>query len=327
MFQEQGSPPGGGVIGMANRLARDVRTLSSDREQLQAQVTANRAGVEAMLCGLIDTFNPHLGGHGRRVARLVDLLALRFKVSYASHQALRHAALFHDIGMLGIPRSVLFTPWDELSETDRSLILAHADIGASHLRALPWYEAAASAVAAHHEHWDGSGFPRGLAGEDIPIGARILAVCDTYDEMLNKPADAPRQFSEPEVLDQLRQHRGRKFDPRVVDLFLSIVADGSPHEQERKVPDGEMPLSLSELRAGHCLSRDLMNVAGLVLLTKGSVLAESNVLRLRALRGLNAVVEPVYVQEVGAAQDEPCDCAEPDVPDAGVEPAGALSTE
>ena len=282
---------------MANRLARDVRTLAGDRENLQAQVTANRAGVETMLCGLVDSFNPHLGGHGRRVARLVDLLAVRFKVSYPAHQALRYAALFHDIGMLGVQRTVLFTPWGELTETDRSLILAHSDIGASHLRALPWYEASAAAVAAHHEHWDGSGFPRRLTGEDIPIGARILAVCDTYDEILNKPADAPLQFTEIEVLEHLRQHRGRKFDPRVLDMFLGIVEESSPHEEERRPLDGEVPLSLSELRSGHCLSRDLMSVAGLVLLTKGTVLAEANVLRLQALRGTNAVVEPVYLRE------------------------------
>ncbi len=282
---------------MANRLARDVRSMADAREHLQAQVTANRAGVEAMLCGLIDTFNPHLGGHGRRVARLVDLLAVRFKVSYPAHQALRHAALFHDIGMLGVQRAVLFTPWSELTETDRSLILSHPDIGASHLRVLPWYEASAVAVAAHHEHWDGNGFPRRLAGEDIPIGARILAVCDTYDEMLNKPADAPAQFSELEVLEHLRQHRGHQFDPRVVDMFLSIVEVSSPHEEERKLPQGELPVALSELQVGRCLSRDLMNVEGLVLLTKGTVLAEANVLRLRVLRGMNSVVEPVYVHE------------------------------
>ncbi len=149
----------------------------------------------------------------------------------------------------------------------------------------------------HHEHWDGSGFPRRLAGEDIPIGARILAVCDTYDEMLNKPADVPEQFTEEQVLEHLRNHRGHKFDPRVVDLFLGIVAEGSPHEEEQKLPEGELPLSLSELQAGLCLSRDLMNVSGLILLTKGTVLAEANVLRLQALRGMNAVVEPVYVHE------------------------------
>ena len=293
----QGTPPSGGVIGMANRLARDVRSLADDRENLQAQVTANRAGVEAMLCGLVDAFNPHLGGHGRRVAKLVDMLAVRFKVSYFAHQALRHAAMFHDIVMLGMPRITLFLPWSELSESDRSLILSHPEIGASHLRTLPWFEPSATAVAAHHEHWDGSGFPRRLAGEDIPIGARILAVCDTYDEMLNKPADAPEQFTEDQVLEHLRNHRGHKFDPRVVDMFLGIVAEGSPHEEQQKLPEGELPLTLADLQSGHCLSRDLMNVSGLVLLTKGTVLAEANVLRLQALRGMNAVVEPVYVHE------------------------------
>ena len=296
MAMQPESPPSAGVIGMANRLARDVRTLADDREQLQAQVTANRAGVETLLCSLVDTFNPHLGGHGRRVARLVDLLALRLKVSYASHVALRQAALFHDIGMLGVPRQSLFTRWDELSETDRSLILSHADIGASHLRSLPWYQAGAPAVAAHHEHWDGSGFPRRLAGEDIPIGARILSICDTYDEMLNKPPDAPARFDEAEVIEHMRAHGGRKFDPRILEMFLGIVAENSPHRQEREPAPGELALGLAQLRAGQCLARDLVNASGLVLLTRGSVLAESNVLRLQALRGLNAVVEPVYVQ-------------------------------
>lgn len=282
---------------MANRLARNVRAQEEDRQQLQAQLTANRAGVETMLCGLLDTFSPQLGGHGRRVARLVDMLATHLKVSYTSHQVLRNAALFHEIGMIGVPRASLFTPWNELSETDRNLIYSHPQIGAAHLRSIPWYEASSVAVHAHHEYWDGSGFPRRLAGEDIPLSARILSVCDVYDEMINKPADAPVRFSAREVLEHLRENRGRKFDPRVVDAFLVAIAEIDSHKKEGRHDSGERPVSLSKLKSGDFLARDLVSHSGAVLLTKGSILIEPTILRLQALRGANAALEPIYIQE------------------------------
>lgn len=296
MPADQGPNPSGGVIGMANRLARNARAQAEGREQLQRQVTANRAGVETMLCGLLDAFSPQLGGHGRRVTKLVDMLAAHLKVSYASHQILRYAALFHEIGMIGVPRVALFTPWSDLSETDRNLIQSHPQIGAAHLRAIPWYEASAVAVLAHHEYWDGSGFPRRLVGEDIPLSARILTVCDVYDEMLNKPMDSPVRFNEADILEHLRQNRGRKFDPRVVDAFLIAIAEANAHKNDRKTDGEESPVALSQLSVGTCLARDLVSHSGAILLTKGSVLTEPIILRLQALRGANAPLEPVYTQ-------------------------------
>ena len=296
MPADQDPAPSGGVIGMANRLARNARSEAEGREQLQRQVTANRAGVETMLCGLLDAFSPQLGGHGRRVAKLVDMLAVHLKVSYASHQILHHAALFHEIGMIGVPRVALFTPWSDLSETDRNLIQSHPQIGAAHLRAIPWYEASAVAVLAHHEYWDGSGFPRRLAGEAIPLSARILTVCDVYDEMLNKPVDAPAQFNEDEILQHLRENRDRKFDRRVVDAFLTALAGAKVRKNDRKNDSEESPVALSQLIAGNCLARDLLSHSGAILLTKGSILTEPIILRLQALRGSNAVLEPAYIQ-------------------------------
>lgn len=264
-------------------------------ETLDAQLRAARAGVENFACGMVDVFNPHLGGHGRRVAALVDAFAAYRQLPDAGREATRNAALYHDLGMLGIRRRALFTPWAELDETDRSLILLHPDVGAAQLRNIHWLAPAASLVAAHHERWDGTGYPRKLRGEHIPMGARILAVCDTYDEMTNKPADAPARFSETEVWAHLRKERGRRFDPQVVDLFFRML-DIHPPARAAAGQATEIALTLDQLRPGQRLARNIVNAVGLTMLAKGSIVQDTHLLRLQRLRDTRAVVEPIYVE-------------------------------
>ena len=252
-----------------------------------------RVGTETFLCSLMDLFNPHLGGHGRRVAELVMNLAPQFDIRDAALADLRNAALFHDIGMLSIERHKLFTPYAELEDADRELIRLHSEFGAAQLRMLPWYQGAADAVASHHEHWDGSGFPANLRGEGIPLGARLLAVCDAYDEMLNKPSDAPRQFSGDEVIDHLLDQRRRQFDPVVVETFVTMIealSRGGPAPAP-----SELAVSVGQLQAGHILARDLLTTEGMILLARGTQLRDAHIVRLRALRDARAVVEPLYV--------------------------------
>lgn len=252
-----------------------------------------RAGTETFLCSLMDLFNPHLGGHGRRVAELAVALAPQFDIRDGALEDMRNAALFHDIGMLGIARQKLFTPYAALEETDRELIRLHSEFGAAQLRALPWLKGAAEAVAAHHEHWDGGGFPASLRGEAIPIAARLLAVCDAYDEMLNKPSDAPMHFSPDEVIDHLLEQRRRQFDPVVVETFVTMIealSRGGPAPTP-----SEVAVSVGQLQPGNILARDLLTTEGMILLARGTQLRETHIVRLRALRDARAVAEPLYI--------------------------------
>ncbi|WP_368233486.1 HD-GYP domain-containing protein [Acidithiobacillus marinus] len=242
---------------------------------------------------MVTVFNPELGGHGRRVALLADAVALRLDLTVNVRNAIHHAALFHDIGMLGIARKSLFTPWEHLSETERNLILGHPDIGKELLKSMPWYEETAAIVAAHHEHWDGSGFPLHLGKESIPLEARIITVCDAFDEMTHKPQDATQHFSKEEALAHIKKQRGGFFDPRIVDLFINTYLSQAGLENS-SLPS-EVAISLSQLRSGMCLTQDLCNSLGKPLLTKGTILQEAVILRLLAMRDQFGVAEPIFV--------------------------------
>ncbi len=264
-------------------------------EALDAQLREAQAGLESFACGLVDAFNPHLGGHGRRVAALVDAFAAFRQLPDAGREATRNAALYHDLGLLGARHRASSLPSAARSETDRTLILLHPDAGAAQLRNLHWLAPAAPLVAAHHERWDGGGYPRKLRGEQIPIGARILAVCDAYDEMLNKPADARVQSSETDVLTHLRQERGRQFDPRVVDLFFRML-DNRPPPRVGTFHPAEVAITVRQLRPGQRLARNIVNAVGLTMLAKGAIVQDTHVLRLQRLRDTRAVVEPIYIE-------------------------------
>ncbi len=285
---------GSGIVSVANRLSQELKALNDRNADLRAELLQASGELETLLCSMVDIFNPHLGGHGRRVGKLVDDLAAHLHVPELAHQNLRHAALFHDIGMLGMPRDKLYTPWAELTETERNLILLHPEMGSAQLKTVHWYKQAAPAIMAHHERWDGSGFPNHLRHDDIPIGARILAVCDTYDEMMNKPQDAPVRFEEEQVLAHLMKQRGGQFDPKVVDHFLEMIEARARAAAGIQEPT-EIPRTIGQLLPGMRLTRDLLNTSGLTLLTRGTVLRDVNVLRLQGLRGANAVVEPIFV--------------------------------
>lgn len=283
-----------GVIDMANRMAKEIRELSAEnRRKIEASRRA-REGAETLLCNILDLFSPQLGGHGRRVALLVDAVTRRLDLADGVCKVIHDAALFHDIGMLGLARESLFAPWERLSETERNLILGHPDMGAALLKPMPWYEDAAAIVAAHHEHWDGSGFPRHLGKEHIPLGARILTVCDAFDEMTHKPTDATQHFSAAEAWTYIQKQRGGHFDPRIVDLFLDPAVHAQATIGNASLPT-EIPLSLSQLRSGLRLTRDLCNVSGQILLAKGTILQEAVILRLLARRNERPVAEPIFV--------------------------------
>ncbi len=287
------------VINIANRLARESTQLETKNSELLRELTQSLDGTQALLCNIVDLYNPHLGGHGRRVARLVVAFGEFLKLGPVALRTLRVAGLFHDLGMLGLKRERLFTPWAQLSETERNLMQSHPEIGASQLELLPGWALTRAAVVGHHERWDGSGFPQHLAHDAIPHSARMLSICDAYDEMLNKPDDAPRRFTEDEVLNHLRKERGRQFDPDLIDRFFDMLALRAPGAGEVKGVL-EVATMLDALREGVRLSRDVHNRAHMVLLSKGTLLRQAHVLRLRALRDEHSVIEPIYVVPAAA---------------------------
>jgi HD-GYP domain-containing protein (c-di-GMP phosphodiesterase class II) len=132
------------------------------------------------------------------------------------------AARAHDIGKIGIPAEILMKP-APLTDEEWTLIETHPQRGANALMTCPQLKNIADLVRCHHERWDGDGYPGGLHGEEIPFGARLIAVCDSFDAMVT---DRPyrRALSVQLATDILRQGQGSQWDPIIVDVFLRAVS-------------------------------------------------------------------------------------------------------
>jgi diguanylate cyclase (GGDEF)-like protein len=167
--------------------------------------------------------HPDLGDHLDGVAELAESVARELGMTEAEVGQVRHAAELHDVGKVAIPDSIICKP-GPLDDDEWAFMRRHTIIGERILGGAPALAAAGRLVRASHERFDGGGYPDGLAGCDIPLGARIIAVCDSFDAMLaDRPYSRPR--SADEALAELRRCAGGQFDPVVVDAFAAVVAE------------------------------------------------------------------------------------------------------
>ena len=164
--------------------------------------------------------------HLDRVRYYAAMLARRMQMSDLDTQALESAALLHDIGKLAVPEHILSKP-GPLTADERRKMQIHAEVGAGIVNAVSFPRPVAPLIQSHHERWDGSGYPKGLKGDQIPLGARVLAVVDSYDAMTS---DRPyrRAISKSEALAELRAEAGRAFDPAIVEHFAAVFPLLSP---------------------------------------------------------------------------------------------------
>ena len=180
-----------------------------------------------VLAETLEVKDRFMRGHGRRVALLASLLAERLGLSSEEQEQARLAGFLHDLGKVGIPTDLLLRA-GALDPAERALVEEHPEIGARLLQPLEVPGLVPRAIRHHHEWWDGTGYPDGLAGEEIPLVARIIGVADAFDAM---SCDRPyrRALDRKRVVDELRRFAGIQFDPGVVREFLVILeasADG-----------------------------------------------------------------------------------------------------
>lgn len=162
------------------------------------------------------------GRHSDRVLKLSRRVADRMGLDARSKDLLRYAAVLHDIGKIGVPEHILQKP-ASLTPEEFAVIKEHPRLGAQILRKISFLEEVAQVIFTHHEWFDGSGYPTGLAGNDIPIVARIVAIMDAYDAMTS---DRPyrKALAQETAMAQLKSLAGRQFDPEIVEVFLSVLA-------------------------------------------------------------------------------------------------------
>lgn len=171
---------------------------------------------------------PETAAHGRRISRLAGRLAAALGSPRLDLARLRHAAGLHDIGKVALPDKVLRKP-GQFTVKERRQMRRHPEMGAAilSLAATQQMDLAAEVALAHHERWDGKGYPDGLVAGEIPLAARIVAVVDVYDALRQARVYRP-EVPEGAVLSMLREGAGKQFDPVVVECFLDTIR--SPDE-------------------------------------------------------------------------------------------------
>jgi putative nucleotidyltransferase with HDIG domain len=184
--------------------------------------------------------------HARRVQRYAVALAVEANIGdQRMLEAIDAAALLHDIGKLSIPDQLLYKP-GPLTTAEYDQVKQHAVIGADILTAVPFDGPLALIVRHHHENWDGSGYPDGLRGDAIPLGARVLAIVDCYDALTS---DRPyrRSLSHERAIAMILERRGTMYEPEIADAFLRIV-DGLRQVSDRDRAGAASPRALGPRR-------------------------------------------------------------------------------
>ena len=200
---------------------------SSERGESSAQVIDEPRTMEFLevLAETIEVKDRFMRGHARRVSFYASLLAERLSLEADELEEVRVAAFLHDLGKVGVPTDLLLRP-GSLDPNERALVEQHPAIGARLVKPLAIPNVIASAIQHHHEWWDGTGYPDGLKGEEIPRTSRLIAVVDAFDAM---SSDRPyrRALTRSATFDEIQRFAGIQFDPHFAKEFLVILESGA----------------------------------------------------------------------------------------------------
>jgi response regulator RpfG family c-di-GMP phosphodiesterase len=228
-------------------------------------------------------------GHSRRVADLARKLAVKLQVSAKDQQDIFIAALLHDIGKIGFSDALLARSVSRMSGEDLGIYRHHAAAGEAALMPLVELKEAAGIIRAHHERFDGQGFPDGLQGAFIPLGARILAVANDYDG-LQIGTLAEKRLSPDEARAMLAKSRGKRYDPQVLDAFFELIGGPAPE------PVSERAISPAQLSPGMVLARDFFGRDGVLLLAADFILDAQLVRQIQLMAQRDGGALALYVR-------------------------------
>jgi putative nucleotidyltransferase with HDIG domain len=208
-------------------LAHRTNLHEAQRDQLMDRLMEKSIQVErsydATLVALthaLDARDKETEGHSRRVVEYTRLIAVQLGIAGEELKLLCHGALLHDIGKIGVPDAILHKP-DKLTEAEWQIMRRHPEIGAAMVDEVEYLAEARRIILHHHERWDGRGYPLGLRGSQITLGARAFAVSDTFDAITqDRPYRRGRSFDE--AREEIVRHRATQFDPDAVDAFLTL---------------------------------------------------------------------------------------------------------
>jgi response regulator RpfG family c-di-GMP phosphodiesterase len=254
---------------LEQRVRDRTAELSAAQKSLQAsheRLKTNFLTLIKVLSSLTESRPGAVAGHGRRVADLGRRIALRMGLTAREAQDVFVAGLLHEIGKTGFPDTLIGMPESLLKGDNLGLYRTYPHLGEQLLMPLEELREPAGIIGAHRERFDGAGFPDGLAGFDIPLGARILAVARDF-EALQQGLLAQRRPDATQATELVAESSGKRYDPAVVEAFYDIRTGRSMAEEI-----AEMAVAVAQLKPGMVLSRDLLSAEGALLLSADHVL-------------------------------------------------------
>jgi len=259
---------------------------------------------------LVEMHNPDLAGHGRRVSIFSREIAQSLELPEEEIVDIEIAGLLHDIGKLGFSPRLLKQEEDRLSPEEKDLFRTHPEQGQSTVRFINKLDNVGILIRAHHERNDGQGYPDHLPEEAIPTGAKIIAVADAYDRMVNLKPDldkaigaiskatgmTQKSLTEEEALNEaailhLKKESFTRYDPDVVKVFLNLL------KTKGLAPPGEKEISFDGLKEGMVLTRPLYASSGRFLLPHNTTLTENYIRKLREFDKTDPVLDRIYVYQ------------------------------
>ncbi len=300
------------LVGLRDQLlayARDLRVALAESRAATEELSRTQLETVAALAAAIDVRDEVTGGHVYRVANYGLVLAEQLAPPLANDPQLVYGFLLHDIGKLGVPDRVLLKK-GPLDADERLLMRAHVEHGVRFVEQVTFLRPALEVVATHHEAWDGTGYPRGLRGDEIPFVTRLFSVCDAFDAMVH---DRPYRKAMPAdaALAELRRSAGTQFDPLVVAGFEECA--------DRLIAVGERP-GLDVTPRASRRRRGLDHDASLVfdaiedamlLITPDGVVSDAN----RAFLTLFGLTRPPLGMTIPELTDWLADRLDTDAPD------------
>jgi putative nucleotidyltransferase with HDIG domain len=212
-------------------LSLAIFSVYISRVYLPARIKAAYVKSITVLAAAVETRDAGTLGHAQRVAQLTMEMARRLGLDGDDLDRIQYAALIMDMGKARVPQAIL-NKKDPLTPEEWEILKSHPRLSAEMVSAVPFLADIADIVLHHHELWDGSGYPDGLAGEEIPLESRILCVAADYDAMVSERPYHPRPLTPEEAAEQIRLGAGSKYDPRVVEAFFDVIGSKQTAEQK-----------------------------------------------------------------------------------------------
>ena len=260
-------------------------------EKLRDELQSNLFDTIQALFTFLEKKNSWIGRHSKVVAALSSELARALDLPEEDILRIEVAALLHDVGKIGIPDNIVSKAAHLLTKQQLVQLAQHVYIGRDLLRPIISLAEISQLIFSHHEHFDGKGYPKSLSGKAIPLGARIIAVTNNFDNLINKVHSRVNDKYERSIRD-INVKSGTILDPEITGVFIEMLTANREKTSEEKKEDA---FTIDQLQPGMMLARDIYSTRGTNIIRKGQVLSDQHIKYIREFDRIEKVMGEIYV--------------------------------